>query len=108
MPDRFDVMWTNSAKVDLEELILYVSKSSKKTALNLLVNIETSACELASFPEKGRIVAELENINIRKYRELLISPWRIFYKIEKSTVYIMAVIDGRRNIEDVLLRRNIR
>jgi hypothetical protein len=29
------------------------------------------------------------------------------YKIENDIVYIMAVIDGRRNIEDILLKKII-
>jgi hypothetical protein len=31
--------------------------------------------------------------------------WRIIYKIENDIVYIMVVIDGRRNIEDILSKK---
>jgi len=30
------------------------------------------------------------------------------YKKEKNIIYIMAILDGRRNIEDILLRRQLR
>jgi hypothetical protein len=39
------------------------------------------------------------------YRELIELPWRIIYKIEEDKVFVLAVIDGRRNMEDILLDR---
>ena len=41
-------------------------------------------------------------------RELIESPWRILYRIEADTVYVLAVIDARRNVEDLLLDRFVR
>jgi toxin ParE1/3/4 len=43
-----------------------------------------------------------------KYHEIIISLWRLMYKIENNFVCVMAVIDGRRNIEDILLQRQLR
>ena len=42
---------------------------------------------------------------ISLYREIVIIPWRVIYKIERDRVYIVSVIDSRRNVEDVLLAR---
>ncbi|HPJ41757.1 MAG TPA: type II toxin-antitoxin system RelE/ParE family toxin [Spirochaetota bacterium] len=39
------------------------------------------------------------------YRELIVVPWRIIYRIEEQKVYILAVIDSRRNFEDIILKR---
>jgi plasmid stabilization system protein ParE len=58
-------------------------------------------------PLQGRIVPELRHYNILTYRELINSPWRIIYKIEEKKVWVLAVLDGRRNMEDVLLDRFI-
>jgi hypothetical protein len=44
---------------------------------------------------------------IAVYHELIVSPWRILYKIENRQVLVFAVLDGRRNIEDLLLQRLI-
>ncbi|MDD4169451.1 MAG: type II toxin-antitoxin system RelE/ParE family toxin [Desulfotomaculaceae bacterium] len=41
------------------------------------------------------------------YRELIAPPWRIIYKIEGNKVLVLAVINARRNVEDVLLDRFI-
>ncbi|HNU92154.1 MAG TPA: type II toxin-antitoxin system RelE/ParE family toxin [Spirochaetota bacterium] len=46
--------------------------------------------------------------SIENYRVIIISTWRMIYRIEGSNVYIVALFDGRRNFEDILLRRIIR
>ncbi len=108
MGDRYSVYWSQTAKNDLSEIIEYISKDSPPTALKTLESLEKQTNALYHFPKRGRIILELKKHNIYKYRELIHSPWRIFYKIEEKKVYILAVIDGRRNIEDLLLRRQLR
>lgn len=39
------------------------------------------------------------------YRELIVSRWRLFYRIAGESVYVLARIDSRRNVEDILLER---
>lgn len=105
---RRKVFWTHTAKNDLGEIIEYIAQDSVETAIKKYEDIKAAAEELSMFPEQGRIIPELERQNIVNYREIIISPWRIMYKIEAGIVYVMAVIDGRRNIEDILLRRQLR
>ncbi len=102
------VLWTRTAKNDLEEIIKYIAQDSLETAIKKYEEIKATAKKLSIFPEQGRIIPELAEQNIIKYRELIILPWRLMYKIEKEAIYIMAVIDGRRNIEDILLQRQLR
>ena len=108
MSDRYSVYWSQSAKNDLDEIIEYISKDSPKTALKILESLEKQINNLITFPKRGRIIPELKKHNIYKYREIIHAPWRIFYKIEEKKVYTLAVIDGRRNIDDLLLRRQLR
>jgi addiction module RelE/StbE family toxin len=102
------VSWAASARRDLREILDYIALDSPAMARAKLSVFEESVSELGSFPKKGRIVPELEKNNISTYRELILSPWRVFYKIENQNIFIMAVIDGRRNIEEILLRRQLR
>jgi len=61
--------------------------------------------ELYFSPERCRIVPELYEHGITQYREMIISPWRIMYRIQDSSVFVLSVLDSRQNIEDVLLKR---
>ncbi len=101
-------LWTHTAKNDLEEIVEYIAQDSLETAIKKYEEIKTTTEKLSIFPEQGRIIPELAEQNIVKYRELIISPWRLMYKIEKEAIYIMAAIDERRNIEDILLHRQLR
>lgn len=108
MNEKYTVYWSQTAKDDLKEIIEYISKDSTETALKILESLKKQKRDLCQFPKKGRIIPELKKNNISKYCELIHAPWRIFYKIGEKKVYILAVIDGRRNIEDLLLKRQLR
>ena len=56
-------------------------------------------------PERCRMVPELRDQGIMQYRELIVLPWRIMFKITDMKVYVLSVIDSRRNIEDILFKR---
>ncbi len=105
MPKKYQVLWTKSAHEDLSSIIDYIADNSIDRALNILNSIRNTAKSLDTYPNKGRIVPELKLHNIESYRELIISPWRLIYRIEKSNVYVFAIFDGRRNLEDILLER---
>jgi toxin ParE1/3/4 len=102
---EFVVNWTSTAKNDLKRNIRYIALDSIELSLKILKQIESKAATLNSFPERGRIVPELKVNNVESYHEIIVNPWRIMYKIEKSNVYLVSVIDGRRNSEDILLER---
>jgi hypothetical protein len=53
------------------------------------------------------VVPELQKEGITIYRELVVPPWRIIYKIDNDTVYIMALFDSRQNVEEILLQKLI-
>lgn len=46
--------------------------------------------------------------NVKSFRELIIKPYRIIFKIENDSVYIMGVFDGKRDLEEILIDRLIR
>lgn len=105
MSKKFEVVWASVAEKDLADIVKYVANDNPKDALKLLKKIKNSAGNLYRLPERGRIVPELKKQGIFHYRELIVSPWRLLYRIERSKVYVLAVLDSRRNIEDVLLKR---
>jgi len=105
MNPKHKIIWTNVAENDLKEIIEYISIDSHHNALTILRNIKQSASNLYTLPERGRIVPELQAQGILQYRELIIPPWRLVYRIDARKIYVLSVIDSRRNVEDVLLSR---
>jgi toxin ParE1/3/4 len=104
----YSVYWADIAHKDLEGIVDYIALESVDNALNILYRIKEKAESLITFPERGRIVPELQFHNIENYRELIQTPWRIIYRIDTNKVYVIAIFDGRRNIEDILLERLIK
>jgi toxin ParE1/3/4 len=103
--NKYSVLWTKTAGQDLGSIIDYIAQDSPDRALEILHAIRTAASALTSMPERGRIVPELKVHGISTYRDLIISPWRLIYRTEGKNVIILTVIDGRRNLEDILLDR---
>ena len=105
---RYTVHWSKIAQHDLVGIIEYIALDSYDNAEAILKKIKEQTVKLESFPERGRTVPELEFHSINNYRELIITPWRIIYRIEEQKVYVLAVIDSRRNFEDIILKRIMR
>jgi plasmid stabilization system protein ParE len=107
MDKKYTVKWTAPAREDINEIIDYISKTNINYAVKLLDSMEKKVKKLDMFPERHRIVPELEKYGYFAYREIIIEYWKIIYKIENNYVYIMLVIDGRRNLEDLLLKKMV-
>jgi plasmid stabilization system protein ParE len=107
MADNFFIKWAAPAREDLDEIIEYIAHTNITYAVKVLDKIEIAVKNLDAFPKRGRIVPELEKYGYVLYREIIVDYWRIMYKIEHDIVYIMAVIDARRNVEDIILKKII-
>ncbi|MBN2687000.1 MAG: type II toxin-antitoxin system RelE/ParE family toxin [Deltaproteobacteria bacterium] len=107
MKPKYDVIWTGVAENDLKNIIEYISEDNPQDAINILERIRKKASNLYTLPERGRIVPELQCQGILQYRELVIPPWRLIYKIDERKIYVLSVIDSRQNVEDILLNRLI-
>ena len=108
MNKKYEVIWSKIAENDLKNIIEYIAVDSPSNALKIFKNIKQKASSLYTFPDRGRIVPELRDHGILQYRELVIPPWRILYRISEKYVYVLSVLDSRQNIEDILLNRLIR
>ena len=105
---RFKVLWTEAAAGDLEQLVSFIAIESPAAARKVLAGIEQKGAALKTFPRRGRVVPELARLGLRAWRELVAKPYRVIYRISDSTVFVLAVLDGRRDLEDLLLQRLVR
>jgi toxin ParE1/3/4 len=107
MSHKYDIIWAGVAKNDLKEIIEYIAIDSAAEALKVLEKVKQKVSSLFTPPKRGCIVTELQDQGILLYRELIVPPWRIIYRISETKVYVLSVLDSRQNVEDILLKRLI-
>jgi len=105
---HFEVRWAESAVRDLEDIAAYIAATSSGDALAVVNRLSKQAESLVRLPARGRVVPELLQFGLKEWRELLSGPYRVIYRIDGSTVFVLAVLDGRRDLEDLLLERLVR
>lgn len=105
---RRRVLWARSARRDLEAIVAYLAGRSPQAALSTLDRLEARAKSLVTLAERARIVPELSRLHIQQYRELVVPPYRLIFRIRGPQVLVLTVVDARRSLEDILLDRLIR
>src|SRR5262245_14232426 len=102
----YHVRLLKDAEEDLFEIVTYVeAHDSPLNAERLLANLERTCQSLQDLPERGRVPPELKAIGVSEYREVFFKPYRIIYRMQGTTVFIYAILDGRREITDLLHQR---
>ena len=77
-------------------------------AKRLVTTLDEALQSLAALPRRGKYPPELQAEGITLFREIQCSPWRIFYRIVDEDVWVVAVLDGRRNVGALLAERLVR
>jgi plasmid stabilization system protein ParE len=85
------VKFTPSAKTQFLSALSYIRKDKLSAAINFRNRAEKILRRLEDFPESGRIIPEFPEL---PYREVIISPYRFFYRIKDDVVWIAAVWHG--------------
>jgi len=106
---KYKVVIDPQAKLDLKEILIFVATNdSLQSANKLLDALEATCYKLEKYPERGHIPPELRQTGINNYLEIHYKSYRIIYEIEENLVYIHSVLDGRRNIQEILNNRILR
>jgi toxin ParE1/3/4 len=102
----FTVLLTYDAARDLKELYDYIAAhDSSRKADHVLEQIEKTFATLSEFPQRGVYPKELQNLGIQEYREIFFKPYRIIYRILNNKVYVLLIVDSRRDMQSLLQRR---
>lgn len=102
---RYSVRWAAAARDDLDRIVSFIANSSVRNALKVADRLEGLGNGLTAFPRRGRVVPELARHGIREWLQVTEPPWRLIYRIDKRRVEIVALVDGRRALEDLLFER---
>jgi len=90
------VVWSNEATNDLEDLARYIARDSAFYAAAFVEEILIASKTLNKFVERGRIVPEFSDSNIR---EIFIKGYRLIYHIEITRIVILGIIHSRRDLK---------
>ena len=88
------VVWAESARAALDEVLAYVAQDSQWAALQILDRALEAADSLATLSERGRVVPELGDPAIR---EVFVHRHRLLYRIERERIVVVAFLHGARD-----------
>jgi len=92
-----EVTWSPEATEDLELIAEYIARDSEFYARAVVTEILSVSRNIREFPLVGRVVPEIGDENIR---ERFIYSYRLVYRIEPERILIVAVIHGKRLLEN--------
>ena len=106
---RCKVLITPGAERDLEEITDHIAEHDSPLKADHLLNRLVEVIDgLSNFPERGSFAKELLSLGIKDFRQVFFKPYRIVYRVIESTVYVLVVADGRRDMQALLMRRLLR
>ena len=85
------VRFTPSARAQFLSALAYIRRDKPSAAVRFRNRTEIVLRRLEDFPESGRVIPEFPEL---AYREVIISPYRFFYRIKGDLVWIVAVWHG--------------
>lgn len=87
------VVFTPTARKQFFNALSYIRRDKPSAALSFRKKAEQALSRLVDYPESGRSIPELPDL---AYREVIVAPYRFFYKVKNNTVWIVAVWHGAR------------
>jgi toxin ParE1/3/4 len=88
-----ELVWTRQAVQDVEDIKLYIGRTSRHYAALVAERIVESAGRLREFPTSGRVVPEFSRDDVR---EIIWGNYRVVYRIRTSSVDVLTVYHGAR------------
>ena len=105
-----EIDWTPDGIDSLNEILDYYYARAGESVSNNIYKKILKEIELLEVEEvKTRQTPELKDIGIYDIYELSINPWKVYYKLadDNKRVFILFVLDGRRNLEEILISKVI-
>lgn len=92
------IKWSPEAVEDLEQIVEYIEKDSEYYATAVVSETLNIVQKIEEYPLSGRKVPEIDDEKIREY---LLYSYRIIYQIQEHYILIVAIIHGKRQIENI-------
>jgi len=85
------IRFTPSARSQFLSALAFIRRDKPSAANRFRERAEVVLRRLEDVPESGRVVPEFPDL---PYREVVISPYRFFYRIKENVIWIVAVWHG--------------
>ena len=82
------VLFTPSGRKQFLTAIAYIYRENPPAAITFRRKAEKILSRLKKLPQSGRALPEFPDL---PFREVIVSPYRFFYRIKEKTVWIVAV-----------------
>jgi len=90
------VRFTPSARTEFLDALEYIRRDNASAATRFRHRVERGLRRLEKFPESGRSLPEFPDL---PHREVVVRPYRFFYRVRGQTVWIVAVWHGAQRVE---------
>ena len=105
----YQVLLLPEAEEDIFEIYKHILINDTPSKADYVFNKIEEACQsLIDLPDRGHIPPELKRVGIISYKEIHFKPYRIIYETEGRKIYIHAVLDERRELQELLENRLLR
>ena len=104
------IEWTSDGIDSLNEILEYYRDRAGENIANSIYDKIIKEIDLLELEEiKTKQSQDLKDIGIFDVYELIVKPWKVYYKIDSKNkkAYILFVLDGRRNLEEILMSKVI-
>lgn len=85
------ILFTLSARTQIVSATNYIRQDNPEAARRFRQRVEVVLRRLIKFPNSGRPIPEFPGI---PHREIIVAPYRIFYRVVGKNVWIVAVWHG--------------
>lgn len=92
-----EIIWTPLALDRVAEIAMYISQDNPIAATAWVNSVFSRVKQLTHFPESGSIVSEINRADIR---QLVLSNYRIIYRIGANQISILTVRHHRQILPD--------
>jgi len=99
------LIWTEPALLDLDEIAEYIALDDPLAAAQYVQRVFDRVERLEAHPKSGKRPPELQR---SPYREVIVPPCRVFYRIEGDAVYVLYVMRSERLLRTYLLDQRTR
>ena len=91
------VLFTPTGRRQFLEALVYIYRDNPSAAVSFRKRAERTLSRLKKFPESGRLIPEFSDL---PFREVIVKPYRFFYKVKGNVVWIIAAWHGAQLPED--------